>query len=134
MSVVAALNTSVLPDPIDKTLQQCEVYLNLTLSGNYGVAAAHGDVLDLSQLGIPSNQVPTSVFIFEQPTAGNAPTGYSFLYAPGTTQANGKMIVLQGGAANSNPMAEISQGGAYPGALTAGTANIKAIATFPIGI
>lgn len=134
MAVAASLNLNVLPDPTDRTQQSIVVYGNLTLSGNYGAGGSHGDTLDLSQLGIPSGQLPSALFVYEEPTAGNAPTGYSFLYARGTTQANGKLIVMQGGAAASNPMAEITQGGAYPGALTAATANIKFEATFSFGL
>lgn len=117
---------------VDATQNQLIVDGALTLSGNYGGADTHGDTLSFAGFDeIKSSSVPTRVEIFEAPTAGNAPTGYSFVFAPGTTQANGVLQVLQGAAAISEPQAEITAAAAYPAALTAATANIKFRAWFP---
>lgn len=117
---------------VDATQNQFIVDGALALSGNYGGGATHGDTLSFAGFDqIKSSEVPTFVEIFEAPTAGNAPTGYSFLYAPGTSQANGLLQVLQGAAAISEPQAEITEGAGYPAALTAATANLKFRAYFP---
>jgi hypothetical protein len=135
MAVLVALNyAQVLPTPVDVTERQIVLYGTLTLSGSYGGGATNGDTISFSGLDeLKSNQLPTSVFIYEEPTAGNAATGYSFLFARGTTQSNGVLIVLQGGGAAA-PSVQITQGAAYPGALTAGTTVIKFEATFPYAI
>ncbi len=131
--IVASLNQNVLPEPIDRSERQVRVYGNLVLSGNYGGAASHGDVLALGALGIPSDQPPSELFVYEEPTAGNAATGYTFIYARGTNQNTGQLIVMQNAGAGA-PFVELTQGGAYPAALTAATANLKFIAHFPFDI
>ena len=78
----------------------------IALTGNYGGSATHGDTLDLSALGVPSQQAPI-VLIWEAPTAGSGVTTvYRFTYCPGTTQANGLLQIM--GAA-----AEYTQASAY---------------------
>lgn len=122
----------VLSNP-DTTGRQVIAEGTIVATGNYGGGATNGDTLDLTQLGdaAKSSQLPTKVEVWEDPAAGTAPTGYSFVFCPGTTQKNGVLAVLQGGAANSNPMAQITQGAAYPAALTANTAALRVRAYFP---
>lgn len=116
---------------IDDTKQQFIIDGTLTLTGNYGGASTHGDTISFGlQDQIKSQQVPNMVVIYEVPTAGNAPTGYTYLYGQGTTMANGVLIVLQTGTA-SNPQVEITANSAYPAALTAATANLRFRAWFP---
>ena len=104
----------------------------ITLSGNYGTGASNGDILSFANTNfIQSRRVPIWVDIYEEPLAGNAPSGYTFVWAVGTTQANGQLIVLQGGAAVSSPQAQYTQGSAYSGALTG--ARLKARAVFALG-
>lgn len=110
----------------DTTQNQVVVYGTLTLSGNYGGASSHGDTLDLSKLGVPSNQLPTLVLIEEASPAGAAPSGNIFRYMPGTTQANGSLSVFAGSGS------EYTQASAYgtpPFAIT-GFA-LKFMAVFP---
>lgn len=134
MSVTLAPNANALPEAINSSERQIVVYLTVTLTGNYGVANGHGDILPLGGLPlINSNQPPTDCFIYEEPTAGNAPTGYSFLFARGVDINTCKLVVLQNGGA-STPSGEITQGAAYPAALLAATANIRLVAEFPFGI
>jgi hypothetical protein len=134
MSVAVALNNTIFPDPVDCTQQQICVDGTLTLTGNYGGAATHGDTMSFAGLdAIKSNQVPNLVEIFEAPAAGNAPTGFLFAFGYGTTQANGVLIVMQDGAA-AGPEAELTQGAAYPAALLAATANLRFRAWFPRSI
>jgi len=123
MSVAVAVNQNQLPNAIDHMQNQFCVDGTLTLSGNYGGGATHGDTMDLTGV-CPTDQVPNRVEIFEAPTAGNAPTGYVFVYAPGTKISNGLLVVMQG-QGSAAPLLEITEGSAYPAALTAATANIK---------
>ena len=74
-----------------------EAIVPLTLSGSYPGTVA-GDPLDLSKIGIPSNSVPLFVDIKEAPPAGTLPSGVLWNFAPGTTQANGALQALVGGA------------------------------------
>ena len=83
-----------------------EAIVPLTLSGSYPGTAA-GDPLDLSKIGIPSNSVPLFVDIKEAPPAGTLPSGVTWNFAPGTTQANGALQALVGGAAVSDPQANL---------------------------
>lgn len=117
MSATASLVTAT--PAIDATLNKFLVEGTITLAGNYGGAATHGDTLDLSQLGIPANTVPTRVEIFEAPPAGTAPTGYLFIFCPGTTQANGVMAIF-------DHLTEYTQGSAYSAGLLAATLKFRA--------
>ena len=83
-----------------------EAIVPLTLSGSYPGTVA-GDPLDLSKIGIPSNSVPLFVDIKEAPPAGTLPSGVTWNFAPGTTQANGALQALVGGAAVSDPQANL---------------------------
>ena len=115
--LVASLVTAT--PPIDNTLNKFLAEGNIAITGNYGGGATHGDTLDLSQLGIPSNSVPTLVEIFEAPPAGTAPTGYLFIYCPGTTQANGVVAIF-------DHLTEFTQGNAYSAGLLAATLKFRA--------
>ena len=79
---------------IDQTLNRFLVEGTIVLSGDYGTGSSQGDVLDFATLAIPINSVPTFVEITEAPPAGTAPVGDSFLFAPGTTQANGNLVIV----------------------------------------
>lgn len=116
------------PQPVDVTQNQIVAKFQITLSGSYSVGSVNGDTLSLTDGRLPSTRVPSRVIIQEEPPAGTAPTGYHFLYAPGTDPTNGKLVVLQG--ANAAPDAQITQNSAYPGALT-GTTYIYAYCFFP---
>lgn len=59
-------------------------------------ASPTGDTLDLSKLGVASNSLP-SVTIKEQPASGTAAWGGTFIYAEGTTQANGTVQMFTSG-------------------------------------
>jgi hypothetical protein len=94
---------------IDNTQNQFLVDGTIALSGNYGGAATHGDTLDLSKLGVASDQLPLKVEIWEQPTAGTGvSSGYEFVYCLGTTQANGLLQII-----NPTNLTEFTQGSAY---------------------
>jgi hypothetical protein len=105
MSATAALLGS--PGTPDTTMAQTVVDFVVTLTGNYGSGASHGDTLDLSKLGAASNSVPIAVQLFEASPAGAAPSGNIFRYMPGTTQANGVLNVFTAAGA------EYTQGSAY---------------------
>ena len=93
MSIAVALSTTQSPNPMDHTQQQVIVDGTLTLSGTY---PTNGDTLSFAALGIPSNQLPTKVEIYEVTPAPGPASGYSFVYLPGTTQANGLMEAFNG--------------------------------------
>jgi hypothetical protein len=81
----------------------------ITLSGNYGTsggALPHGDTLDLSQLGIPASSVPWKLVAWSTVSQGSAPLYDFYHFNPGTTQANGVLQIIVGGA-------EMSPGSAY---------------------
>ena len=106
MATVAKLISS------DVTERGILAVIGVTLSANYGTAASHGDTLDLSQLGLPSNTVPVLVGQTETPAQGTAPTGYEYYYIPGTTQANGLLALMNG-------TTEFTAGNAYGGQTAA---------------
>ncbi len=114
MSAVATLGSAVLHDPrngLDSTQDSLWAEGSITLSGVYGGASTHGDTLDLTGL-VSSDYRPKYVEIYQEPTSGNAPVIYCFLYGRGTTQANGVIIVTDFAGA------EITAAAAYPAALT----------------
>lgn len=79
----------------------------LTLTANYGGGATNGDTINFSGLDqVKSSSVPTQIDIYEAPAAGTAATGYSFIFAPGTTQANGVVQLFNG-------TTQYTQGSAY---------------------
>jgi len=120
MAVTVTISPTVLPDA---TQNEISVYGTISFSGNYGSAGSHGDTMNLSGL-VPSSQLPNIVSIYEEPVAGTStPAGYSFIWARGTTQANGLVTVFFAGV-------EISQGAAYPSALLSGSV-FKFNALFP---
>ncbi len=115
MSAVAALGSALLADPFngrDSTQNSLWCEGSITLSGNYGGGSTNGDTLDLTPLQVSSDYAPKYVTVYQESTAGNAPVIYCFLYARGTTQANGLLQVTDFAGA------QITQGAAYPAALT----------------
>ena len=105
----------------DNTQREVIADFTLTFSGNYGGAATNGDTINFSGFDqVKSGQIPMNVEVYEAPAAGTAPTGYFFNFCPGTTPANGVLWVGQCAAAG-NPISQITQGSAYPAALTAAT-------------
>lgn len=139
MSVAVAVSSIVAADPsggLDITNNEEIVEGTLTLSNNYGGASTHGDTVDFSGV-VQSSLPPRRVEIFENQGAGNAPLGYGFVYANGTTQANGVLTVLgtpATGAATTGAT-EFTQGSAYSGgtpSLAAAVLRFKA--WFPRGL
>jgi len=82
------------PTRISNNFNVFEVQGNITQSGSY---APGGDTLDLSGLGVPSNSVPDSVTIDEEPPTGTVASGYTFRYARGSGQNNGKVQAFSSG-------------------------------------
>lgn len=93
MAIAVALNINQLPNATDITQQQVMADGTLTLSGTY---PTNGDTLALGGLGIPSNQVPTKVEIWEATPAPGPASGFAFIFVPGTTQNNGLMEMFNG--------------------------------------
>lgn len=119
----------------DITGKQTIVEGTLTLTANYGGAATHGDVVDLtlSNLTPPGAPpqganigpwAPTRVEVYEEPSAGTAPLGYTYVYCPGPTptsvnssptQAGGVLWIGGAGAGAGQGAQEITEGSAYSG-------------------
>lgn len=116
---IAVSISPVISNP-DTTERELIVDGTIVLSGNY---PANGDVLSFAGFDqIKSQSVPNKVEVYEAPAAGTAPTGYSYTYAPGETQALGQLVIM-------SAVATQFATGAYSGALTGAT--IKFRAWFP---
>lgn len=63
----------------------------LTFSGSY---VTGGDALSFSVQGVLGYAAPLQVEVYEQPTTSQTGTGYAFVYAKGTTTANGKLQIF----------------------------------------
>ena len=114
---------------IDDTKSHFRVEFSITLASNYGTSSSHGDTLDLSKLGVPSRSIPNRVELYEAPAAGAVATGFTFVYCPGTTQANGRLQILSSQAGGATVAAtEYTEAAAYSAALLA--AVIKGVAWF----
>ncbi len=97
----------------------------LTLTGNYGGGATHGDTINFGttvagSLDFPSGQAPSWWDFHELVVAGAAASGFVFDYHPGPTLAaptqNGGVLYITGGAtASQDGLNEIAEGGAYSG-------------------
>ena len=88
-AIAITISTTV---PVDVTQTQIKVHGTLTFSGTY---TAGGDVLNLSGFSqIESNSLPIQVEVYETVAAGSTPTGYQFVFCPGTTQANGQLAIF----------------------------------------
>lgn len=96
------------PTRVTNNFNIIEAFGPITQSGSY---ATGGDTLDLSGIGVPSNSVPDYVEIIEKPPSGTTASGYTFRYAPGTTQANGLVQAF-------------ASGGSQLGAVTYASVNI----------
>jgi hypothetical protein len=93
----------------------------ITLSGNYGGAATHGDTLDFGKVyGIQSQSVPIRVFVYQQPASGTAPGNCTATFCPGTTIHNGVISFANAGT-------ELTQGAAYAGAASTATWVVEAV-------
>jgi len=100
----------------DHGLRKKRIVVTAQCSGNYTTG---GDTVDLTTIKNPKNLVdavigyPTAIEDYE---VENAPAGYTGVLVAGATPKTWKLQVLQGGAGNSQPQAEIPQA-AYPAAL-----------------
>jgi hypothetical protein len=125
MSATAKLLTGL---PVNDSTDATQIVRGtIALTGNYGGGATHGDVLNLALYGVQSNYPPVRVFIYEQPAAGSAPTGYQYEYAVGTNPSNGQLVVLGSGASAGAPLQEYTQGSAYSAGLLAATLYFEAL-------
>lgn len=122
---------------LDATQNEEIVDGTLTLSGNYGVANGHGDIINFANDLIKSTGLPRRVEIFEDQGAGNAPLGYQLVYNHGSDLTNGKLVVLgtpaSGGATTG--ATEFTQGSAYSGGTPSlNNAVLRFRAFFPKGV
>ena len=118
MAVAVAITSIVAADPsagLDSTRTRGIIEGTLTLSGNYGGASSHGDTMNLAVQQYMSDYPPVWVDIREDVGSGNAPLGYSYRYASGTTAANGVLQVLgtQASGGATKGLTEFTQNAAY---------------------
>lgn len=134
--MAAAVAISGVISTPDTTQKQLFIDFTVTLTGDYGGGATHGDTLNLQSLGdaLKSTALPNWVEFGEYPPAGTAPTGYTFGYGVGTTQANGVITIMGGTPTGDAPLppAEYPEGTAYSAELLA--AVIRGRAWFPCEI
>jgi hypothetical protein len=102
-TLAAAISSGVAAfDGIDQSDRLTTIYGTLTPSGSYPAAGGGGDTLSFASLDfIKSSFPPVRVYIQEQPAAGGTPSGYSYVFCPGSTLANGKMALMVGGGASA---------------------------------
>ena len=126
--MAATITPTIAPQTPDTTAREIIVDGTVTLTGNYGGASTHGDTLNLQQFGdlLKSSQLPTKVEIWEDPAAGTAPTGYEFIFCPGTTQLNGVLCIMGTGASAGGPGQEYTEASAYSAGLLAAALRIRA--------
>ena len=67
---------------------------SITISGSY---VNNGVTFDLTPLGALSNSLPIRVEITETAASTVVPSGYTFVYVPGTTIANGVIVAFASG-------------------------------------
>lgn len=105
----------------DTTQSTQIVRFPITLSGNYGGAATHGDTIDFGTVyGIQSQSVPIRVFVYQQPTSGTAPGNCTATFCPGSTIHNGVISFANAGA-------ELTEGAAYTGAASTAVWEVEAV-------
>ena len=98
---------------IDHTKGAFQAYFGVTLTGSF---ASNGDTLDLSQLGVQSNSAPVCVEFIEITPAPGPLKGATWLYVPGTSQANGLLEAFNGTTqltASGNTYASLSLGATF---------------------
>lgn len=105
--------TGTILQSFDSTINQSQITGTLRFTGSY---VTNGDTFDLTQLtygpeSLNFNTIP-HIKLYEEPAAGTAPSGYSFIFCPGTTQANGVIAIM------SAPATQFAAG-AYNAALLA---------------
>lgn len=94
MSATASLLNTELPNPVDVTQQEFLIDFTVAFAGSF---AANGDTLDLTVLNAASSLVPNKVELWEAtPASGKPASGFTFIYLPGTTQANGIIEIFSG--------------------------------------
>lgn len=101
-TLTGAIVGNVAFDGIDSSERTTTIFGTLTPAGNYPAAGGGGDIFSFAALDfIKSGYPPLRVYIVEQPAAGATPSGFGYVFCPGTTLANGKMVLLVGGGVNA---------------------------------
>lgn len=126
--------TAGTPTVIINNFNVFEAIVPLTVSGSYPGTSA-GDTLSLSGI-VPSNSAPIFVDIKEDPAAGTLASGLQFVFAPGTTQANGAMQVFVPGGTASAPTLAVGAGtpATYPVGTAANSGSTTLVATAAVTV
>ena len=122
MAIAAAIDNTYARNDTTEATQI--VRGTLTFSGDY---ATHGDTLSFANVyGIQSHTVPLRVFVYEAPPAGTSPSGYIYIFCPGTTIANGALTIFTTGTASGDPLNELAAA-AYPAGITGAVVKFEAV-------
>lgn len=101
-------------DGVDQSDRLSTIYGTITTAGSYPAAGSGGDTLSFGGLDqIKSGVAPLRVYVLEQPAAGSTPSGYNYTFCPGTTLANGKLVLLANSGSSNHPQAELSGNPTY---------------------
>ncbi len=119
MAAAFTLDSGVLGNP-DATIKEGVYIGTIAFSSSYTTG---GDTLALNVAGVLAYAAPLRVEIYEQPSTSQTATGYTFIYAKGTTAANGKIQIFS------------AEGAQFSGSYgsTFSTTVVKVRAWFPLG-
>lgn len=95
----------------------------VTITASPDTYATGGLTLSLAIADVFHASPPTRVEVYSE-----TPSGYVFTFVPGTTMANGKLVIQQSAGAAA-PLAELTNGAAIPAAISSDT-KIRFRATF----
>lgn len=116
--MAAAVATPTITEPVDNLMRTLLARGTIAISADPATYTTHGIACSFAGFDdIKSSSPPLSVKVWSQPAAGVSPSGYSYEFTPGTTQANGLLAILTGAAAQS-PLAELTGGGAIPAGVS----------------
>lgn len=102
MAVAVAITKS------DITQNHQVLFGTFTLSGSY---TTDGDTVSFgSTAGLLSSSPPDWIQVFEQPAAASAALGFNYIFAPGTTNANGLLQIFGSGVASTDGGTQIASG------------------------
>lgn len=110
---------------VDSTKALEVVYGTIAISASPATYAQHGLTLNFSQDLIKSGLAPLWVDVQSSPPAGTSPSGYVYLFCPGTTPANGRLAIFQA-AGSAAPDVELSDASAIPAGVSGDVITFRA--------
>lgn len=114
--MAAAVATATAVD-VEAGQKYFRVFGTVAINASPATYATGGLVMDMSQLGVPSDAVPQFVDVQSMPAAGTSPSGFVYNFCPGTTQANGKLAIFES-AGSAAALAEFGNGSAIAAGIS----------------